>query len=52
MKEETIVTRTLISQNNIDMYRKNDDWTGRSVENFYETVHYQKNSSMRIWFNE
>ncbi len=38
--------------NKSDFYLKDDDWTGRSVEDFYETIHYQKNSTIRIWFNE
>lgn len=40
------------SQFNYNMHHKNDDWTGRTVENFYETVQYQQNSFVRIWFNE
>lgn len=35
-----------------DFYLRNEDWTGRIVENSYETVHYQKNSFFRIWFND
>ncbi|MDE6389548.1 MAG: AraC family transcriptional regulator [Lachnospiraceae bacterium] len=38
--------------NKFDFYLKDDDWTGRIVENSYETVHYQKNSTIRIWYNE
>lgn len=38
--------------NHSDFYLKNDDWNGRIVENSHETICYQKNSTIRIWFNE
>lgn len=46
------MTEQQLHQNKYDFYLKDDDWTGRIVEDNYETVHYQKNSTVRIWFNE
>lgn len=39
-------------QDKSGFYLKDDDWAGRILDDSYETVHYQRNSSIRIWFNE
>ena len=46
------MTEQQLHKNQFDFYLKDDDWSGRIVEDNYETVHYQKNSTVRIWFNE
>lgn len=46
------MTKALIPQKNFNPYRQSDGWDGRIVENSYETVLYQPNTSIRIWFND
>lgn len=41
-----------LQEQHLDFYLQNSDWEGRIVENFHETVRFQKDSSIRIWFNE
>lgn len=36
------MTEQQLHKNQFDFYLKDDDWSGRIVEDNYETVHYQK----------
>lgn len=35
----------------LDFYTQNRDWKERTVEDNYETIHYQNGSTVRIWYN-
>lgn len=45
--------KILVKENNLDFYSINNDWKGsRTVEDNYEIIDYQSNSTIRIWCNE
>ena len=41
-----------IKENYLDFYLQNSDWEGRTVVDSFEKVNFQKDSSIRIWYNE
>ena len=41
-----------IKENYLDFYLQNSDWEGRTVVDSFETISFQKDSTIRIWYNE
>ena len=40
-----------IKENYLDFYLQNSDWEGRTVVDSFETISFQKDSTIRIWYN-
>ncbi|MGN0142946.1 MAG: AraC family transcriptional regulator, partial [Roseburia sp.] len=41
-----------IKENYLDFYLQNSDWESRTVVDSFETNCFQKDSTIRIWYNE
>lgn len=46
------MTDKSIKENYLDFYLQNSDWEGRTVVDSFETITFQKDSTIRIWYNE